>query len=441
MTNRSRTALVSLAALVLGACKPAPNDSAPEPPQPAEAGEPAPGLQIFPTGDVFPFMGYSGAPQREALHGFTVAGPNYGRSPEQRAAWLAKCEQAGLPTPWLVGLDMNFHAKPPARPLALERDEIKRRVAAQVREVADHPLICWWYVTPEELRPWRKNETDYLSAVTEAIRETDPHNRPVWMYDPNHRTSEPLVGTGRHLDLVGKGCYTNLAGFQRERIWVRWSIEQEAEAIKTLAGEDSRLRHPLLLPELCADPQDPADDHLIPAWVRHDVYLGLISGARGVAIWSLFPRSEVKRTWALWYDAYARLADELCGPLDLGRVFLCGKTTTQFPISVLDGPREVELFTGPRNQLEDGTLSEQDRQRHTHKYPALSVAEIEHQGSTWIFLCNSHPTETVKYQSEPLPEGATATDLFTRNPTRRNGAALYGWLGPLQVLAIRIDLP
>ena len=34
-------------------------------------------------------------------------------------------------------------------------------------------------------------------AVTEAIRETDPHNRPVWMYDPNHRTSEPLVGTGR----------------------------------------------------------------------------------------------------------------------------------------------------------------------------------------------------------------------------------------------------
>jgi len=47
-----------------------------------------------------------------------------------------------------------------------------------------------------------------------------------------------------------------------------------------------------------------------------DIYLGLASGAKGVLIWSLFKRKEVKRTWQLWYDAYAECARELGGAKD-----------------------------------------------------------------------------------------------------------------------------
>ena len=41
--------------------------------------EPAiPGLSIYPKGNVFPFLGYSGIPARDAKNGFSVTGPDYG---------------------------------------------------------------------------------------------------------------------------------------------------------------------------------------------------------------------------------------------------------------------------------------------------------------------------------------------------------------------------
>ena len=95
------------------------------------------------------------------------------------------------------------------------------------------------------------------------------------------------------------GTCVNLAGRQNERIWMKWSVEREVQAIEALKEEDDRERIALVLPELCADPADPKDDHKIPSWVRHDVYLGLMSGGKGVAIWSLFRRTGVNRTWPI----------------------------------------------------------------------------------------------------------------------------------------------
>lgn len=120
---------------------------------------------------------------------------------------------------------MNFHAKAPEKPLDLSIAEIRQQIAEQVAKVVDRKSICWWYVTPEEIRYWRKNEMDYLRAATGAIRAADPLKRPIWMYEPNFRDAASLMKAGKYLDIIGKGVYVNLADYQESRVGCvgRWS--------------------------------------------------------------------------------------------------------------------------------------------------------------------------------------------------------------------------
>lgn len=391
---------------------------------------------VYPQGNTFPFMGYSGVPARDAHNGFTVAGPSYGKN--QKAA-LSAAKAAGLSYPYMVGIDMQFHAKPPEKPLDLSVEEIKTRITAQVEEVAADQAICWWYLAPEELRPWRKNEMEYLQAVTEAIRAADPLGRPVWMYEPNNREAASLEKTGRFLNVIGKGCYTNLVGYRDNRVWVRWSMEQQTKAIESLRNQGDLERFPIVMPELCTDPDDPAVDHLIPAWARHDIYLGLMGGGKGVAIWSLFPRHEVRRTWGIWYDAYAAIARELTGSLRLGQVFLHGVDQPLVEVTVLEGPRDVQLTKGARNAVEAGNTGDSEKTAGIVLYPALGVKQLAYQGSTYIFLCNSSGHATIKFQSTPLPAGGSVTDVFGYRPLSLTNGRLYGWLGPLEVKCFRCD--
>lgn len=383
-------------------------------------------------------MGYSGAPHRDVHFGFSVAGPSYAANQEEP---LAAAEAAGMSFPYKIGLKMNFHAKAPDTALRLSAEEIKRQITDQVSKVANRKSICWWYLGPEELRWWRKNEMDYMAAAVDAIRAADPLKRPIWMYEPNFRNAESLKKTGRFQDVIGKGFYVNLAGYQDHRIWVRWSMEQQVKAIEALAQEEGpggRKRIPLVMPELCRDPEDPALDHLIPRWARHDVYLGLMCGGKGVAIWSLFRRAEVNRTWPLWHNAYSRAATELTGPLQLGQVFLFGEKSNKFPVSVASGPKELEVTKGAKKELEAGTTSKNEKEKARITYPALCAVEYEYEGATYLFLCNSSGTELIAYQSRELTDEWDLSDVFGARGYNRKNNRLYGYLEPLGVRCFRI---
>ena len=187
----------------------------------------------------------------------------------------------------------------------------------------------------------------------------------------------------REVDVLAKGCYVNLAGRKRDRAWVRWSIEQEVEALRT-DGRPNAI--PVLMPELCKDPE-PSEDKEIRNWVRHDIYLGLASGAKGVFIWSLFKRPAVKRTWQLWYDAYAECARELNGKPALGQVFLFGQRESTLEIKQVEGSSQASVTLG--GEAEATTTTSQERANREIKVPAWTSAELTYGDSRWLVLVNS----------------------------------------------------
>lgn len=365
-----------------------------------DSGATLPADRIYPQGRIFPFSGFSGKPEREKANGFTMHGPVYG--PDKLGALEAN-EKAGLPFLYSIGLDMKFHSD---KPLSLTEAEIKVAIAKQVTEVASRTNICWWYLQPEEIRSWRGNEIAYLKAASEAIRVTDPMKRPVWMYDPNHRDAKALVQTGAHLDLIGKGSYVNYAGYQNRRVWVRWSMEQEVQAIRQLGSH----RTPLVVPELFKDPE-PALFSQIPAWVRHDVYCGLIHGAKGVVIWSLFKRASVRESYDIWYDAYATAARQLTGERKLGEVFLFGDPRHDLIVEQRSGSATVTLADETKT-AEAESLSDRERAGMNLKYPALSWRELARNTSRYLFVCNSSP-ESVRVAVSGFPKASAVEEADT----------------------------
>lgn len=239
--NCSTIAVLLLAGL---APAPAPAETTPEAffrPPPDRSQEFAPG-KVYPRGRVFP-LGFFGLNlNRDKPQGLTLIGP-YGKEKNVAAA-----REHGLHCTYTVGLPMGFLTD---NPLPLTPDEIRERIGEQVRQAAGNPEIAWWYLKPEELRYWRKNEMTYLEVATETIRRNDPLKRPVWMYDPNHRDAAALAHTVKHLDICGKGMYTNYSGQRDNRVWVRWTIEQEIEAIR----KANPAAIPIAVPELFQEPR------------------------------------------------------------------------------------------------------------------------------------------------------------------------------------------
>jgi hypothetical protein len=370
---------------------------APSPKPPSEL--PADG--IYPRGRKLAFAGYSGDPARDLANGFTLSGPVYG---DQRP-YLDRCFTNGWPVIAHVGPNITFRDKDPAK-YKMDPDGLRRDVTEQVKGLAVHKQIAWWAIRPEELRPWRTDEMQYLTIVCETVRQNDPLERPIYLYNPNHRDAGSLTPIARHVDVLAKGCYVNLVGRKRDRAWVRWSVEQEVEALRAAGRTDAI---PLVMPELCRDPE-PNEDAEIRAWVRHDVYLGLASGAKGVLIWSLFKRREVSRTWQLWYDAYSECAQELNGELGLSQVFLFGERAKTLTVEPTRAPAAATVTLG--GEAEPTTTSDQERKQREVEVPSWTASEFAYGGRHWLFLINS-ANAPASFRLSGWPRESQVSDAFS----------------------------
>ena len=342
--------------------------------------------KVYPQGRIFPLGFYGLNLARDKPKGITVLGP-YGRENN-----VVATREHGLKCTYTISLPMRFHKK---KPLKLTDDEIREQVRKQVRAAAKNPEIAWWYLAPEELRYWRKNEMAYLKVAAATIRQTDPLGRPVWMYDPNHRDAAALAYTVKHLDICGKGMYTNYSGQRENRVWVRWTIEQEIEAIRR--AKPSAV--PIAVPEMFQEPPE-ALLPMIPRWVRHDVYLSLVSGAKGIMVFSGWRRPKFP-AFDRYFQAYAACAHEINGPLNLGQVFLFGQRRKDIRVRVLGGPAQVATARDKPVQ-----------------YPSVAVLDVAHGQGRYLFLVNS-ANEPVRLAVEGLPRvPLRVEDLFGREKQR-----------------------
>jgi len=153
--------------------------------------KPTPASDIYPQGTKLLFSAYTlREPQlsEAKANGFTAIGPYYRRD-KSRAVNFA--ERAGLPLIYSIGPKIDFAGT------KIESDaEALEKIAREVNEVSKIEDIAIWNLGNEELRHWRTREMDWLKKVTAVIRANDPYDRPIMMYEPNHRNSEQLEITG-----------------------------------------------------------------------------------------------------------------------------------------------------------------------------------------------------------------------------------------------------
>jgi hypothetical protein len=379
----------------------------------APAGLPKEGA--FPKGQQMLFTFYSlEEPQIETAKasGVTALGPYYG----DMAKPLSMAHQHGLPFIYSMGLKVEF----PKGGYQMPSDQaITNAVKAEMAQVGSDSSILFWNLRCEELRWWKKDDMHWLELTTKAIRQYDPLHRPIYMYEPNGRASSDLQKTYPYLDMVGKSTYVSLAGFDKQRSWVKFSVDQINGGISA-ARPGATAVVPL---QMSADPKDPADDAMVPRWTRHDVFCSLVNGARGVLVWSGAHRKGLERTWQAYFDGYLSAAKQLNGPMDLGRVILWGEKKDDLKLAIASGEKSQFL----------------DSRKGSATEPAVSFLDDAFGGHRYLIIVNSS-NAPVKVSISGVPKtGVRMESLFgdDKNPAFANGTITTSLEG-LGVAAIKL---
>ncbi len=393
--RRSASSCVVLAALI--GCRPAPRASAASPESPVETATElgkrlAPGSPSTPVRKAdhpLPVGIYS--PLAEDLPGlaeakFTLLGPTYHMDDAELLELAGTADMGAIYSVGLTRAQLDSLVAEGQ----LSESNIRRIIGDQVDRVDARTEVSWWCLQPDELRFWYSNEMDYLRVATETIRAHDTRKRPILHYSPTHWNSAALAHVLPYLDFAAKGSYANHSGHRDRRIWVRWSIEQELKAIQSTGS----LATPLAVVEMFAQP---ADESQISSWVRHDVYLALLTGARGILVYSGARRAGFDAREA-YLAEYSRVADELNGAKRLGPMLLTAEPTHDISVAVVDGPTTLVL-------PEPGFAGE------VNVYPALTSRELVWQGRRYLFLVNS-ANRSLRIRLRGLPRNSSLEDAF-----------------------------
>ncbi|MBE6367963.1 MAG: hypothetical protein E7052_08680 [Lentisphaerae bacterium] len=365
-----------------------------------------PSDNVYPLGSKFPFSFYSVGggstnkrgellPEAEKLAdqdrilagGVTLVGPQYELNKEVvDLAKRGKVKAIYTINPVVDGEKMSgskiFDKWARARK-PIQWDKIKASIAEQVKAVANNPEIAYWDLTPEELRPWRKNEMKFIEIGAQAIRDNDPLKRPIMMYDPGHRNASSLATTCKHLNFVAKGMYTNYSGQKFKRVWNRYSVAQMTGARKLLNREKDLTV--LALPEMFQQPKTAEELKMVPTWVRYDAYSSLSSGAQGILVFSASKRKNFA-AWDAYLDAWLTVCKELTGPANIGKAFIFGERRSDLTLDQTQGPKEVKITAA----------------RKEHTFPGLTMDNIAFDHMRYVFAVNN-TTEPVAGVIDGLP--------------------------------------
>jgi hypothetical protein len=374
--------------------------------------------ELYPRGSIFCFTFYSTSEKDSAYalkHGATAIGPFYGD--QARALRLAEELDARLLCK--VRPPSMARWRPDNKNFAWPSDDtLRRETAAIVNAFKTNRHVAMWDIEPEELRAWLPAELHYLELVASVIRSNDPSRRPIFMYEPNHRDAVSLAKTVACQDICAKGSYTDVFQdglFVHDRVWVRWSMEQELKAIASA----NPAAQPWIVLWMAGDPV-PGEVGLIRDRCRHDAYLGLVMGGKGIQIWSgaRARRGFSSKAFEAFFEGYLSVARDLNGPLHLAPVFLFGQQRLKPSVKITDGPASLQMVC-----------------QGTNSYPSVAWLCATHHGAEYLVIVNS-AEEPVTAAINGVPP-VKREDVFAGGSAPTPGGSFSLTLPPLAVRAFR----
>ncbi|MCB0585087.1 MAG: hypothetical protein KDD06_07175 [Phaeodactylibacter sp.] len=305
-------------------------------------------------------------------------------------------------------------------------------VEEQARRALDNPdlngRIAIWCMKPEEMAPPpdRIHES-LLARMYEKIKELDPLERPIMMFEPQHARLTRLKDHIPYQDILSVAIYPHHAGNSHNRLQVRNAMERMMQAIDetrstalpipTLemwdANEPPEGAHPGE-----AYPLDPVD---IPRFVTHDAFCAFANGAKGFFIWSMWRRSFFGENYSTFYHAWRGVSHQL-HDWKLKEVILKG--------NILEGI-EAEVTTGEETIrfLWEATGADET-------YPSLSQRAWAYASNIYVLVVSSSE-EPVEFTLSGMPNG-TYEELFTEvNYTTSSDGSLALSLPALGVLLLK----
>ncbi len=289
--------------------------------------------------------------------GFNMVGPYYDGGNSGGVADAAL--RAGLRLAYQFELPSVDYVS--GRTRVLDSAFVLRQVRSQMATVYADPVldsaVALWSVVPEELRVHRELERRHLELVVRTVREVERERgrrpRPIWMYNPGNRRVWELALSGKYADLLVMGAYLNASARDR------WSIGDKAART---AQASKLLPHrplPVSVLWMADDPTDPRDRDAatIRRTVRHDAYLALVRGTRGLFVFSGFRRPGFT-TYDRYLQAYASVMHDLTGPHGLAGVLMSGE-------------------------------ERDDIQLRVHGRGPVAYASIAYRGARYLFVVNS----------------------------------------------------
>ena len=237
---------------------------------------------------------------------------------------------------------------------------LEKELQTQLSPVAANPAITFWNLKPGSFNSRIPKERTYLQVASRTIEKLDPLKRPIWTFIPAEANTAVLSRMAPWISYLGKSLEITPPK-DGNRLAVLWNMERAVEAIHETTAQSTPVATLVQMPA-----RDAAE---LQRFVRHDLYLSFLTGAKGVI--SLPSANEQK---GAFLDAVLAIAEELLGEKEIGPVLLFGEPREDLQVDVVDGPTELETV------LPDGSAT---------RYATVSHRDLAYGKNRYLLLVNS----------------------------------------------------
>jgi hypothetical protein len=157
---------------------------------------------------------------------------------------------------------------------------------------------------------------------------------------------------------------------------------------------------------------------MTPAGAYHDFWQSIVSGARGILIFSYWHKRDHPNLESVW-QMYNKAAREIVGSENLGAAILYGERSDNVSFEIVGGPKKTEEFA-----LDD---------QKSLSFPSIDLLTILWNQQTYVIAVNS-ANQPVAARLTGLPKTtARATVLFENMMAPVNNGVLNADFKPLGV--------